>query len=80
MYGSVGDDKKLDFILNTLKFDGGFNYKKEKPADALQRLCPDGLDIYYDNVGGEQLQVAIDKMKAFGRIGERAWIQNTGAS
>lgn len=70
VYGSVGDDKKLDFILNELKFDGGFNYKKEKPAAALQRMCPEGLDIYYENVGGEQLEAAIDHMKPFGRIGE----------
>jgi len=68
VYGSVGSDDKLDFILNDLKFDGGFNYKKEKPAEALKRLCPEGLDIYYENVGGEQLQAAMDAMKAFGRI------------
>lgn len=68
VYGSVGDDKKLDFILKELGFDGGFNYKKEKPAEALQRMCPDGLDIYYENVGGEQLEAAIDHMKPYGRI------------
>jgi len=66
--GSVGDDKKLDFIINELGFDSGFNYKKEKPADALARLCPDGIDIYYENVGGEQLEAAINAMKPFGRI------------
>lgn len=66
--GSVGDDAKLDYILNELKFDGGFNYKKEKPADALARLAPEGLDIYFENVGGETLQAAFDAMKNFGRI------------
>lgn len=66
--GSVGDDKKLDFILKELGFDAGFNYKKEKPADALARLAPDGIDIYYENVGGEQLEAAINAMKPFGRI------------
>lgn len=66
--GSVGDDEKLSFIQNELKFDGGFNYKKEKPADALARLAPNGIDIYYENVGGEQLQAALDAMNAFGRI------------
>jgi NADPH-dependent curcumin reductase CurA len=48
--GSVGDDKKLDFITKQLGFDGGFNYKKEKPLEALQRLAPQGIDIYYENV------------------------------
>lgn len=66
--GSVGDDKKLEFITSELKFDSGFNYKKEKPADALARLAPNGIDIYYENVGGEQLEAAIDAMNNFGRI------------
>lgn len=67
--GSVGDDAKLDFIVNELGFDGGFNYKKEKSAlEALQRLAPDGVDIYYENVGGEQLEAAIECMNVFGRI------------
>ena len=48
--GSVGDDKKLEFIEKDLGFDGGFNYKKEKPSEALQRLAPEGIDIYYENV------------------------------
>lgn len=48
--GSVGDDKKLDFITSQLGFDGGFNYKTEKPLDALERLAPEGIDIYYENV------------------------------
>ena len=66
--GSVGSDEKLSFIEKELGFDGGFNYKKEKPADALKRLAPKGIDIYYENVGGEQLEAAIDAMSDFGRI------------
>lgn len=66
--GSVGSDDKLDFITKEMGFDGGFNYKKEKPLEALQRLAPDGIDIYYENVGGEQLEAAIAHMKPFGRI------------
>ena len=68
--GSVGADDKLEFITKTLGFDAGFNYKKEKPADALKRLAPDGLDIYYDNVGGEHLEAALNAMKQHGRIGK----------
>ena len=67
--GSVGSDDKLKFILEELGFDGGFNYKKEKPSEALARLAPKGLDIYYENVGGEQLEAAIGAMKDRGRIG-----------
>ena len=66
--GSVGSDEKLDYILKDLGFDGGFNYKKEKPIDALKRLAPNGIDIYYENVGGEQLEAALDCLNDFGRI------------
>lgn len=66
--GSVGSDEKLDYITKELGFDGGFNYKKEKPLDALRRLAPDGIDIYYENVGGEQLEAALEVMNNFGRI------------
>jgi NADPH-dependent curcumin reductase CurA len=66
--GSVGSDEKLDFIVNELGFDAGFNYKKEKPGAALKRLAPQGIDIYYENVGGEHLEAALDNMNVFGRI------------
>lgn len=66
--GSVGSDDKLDFITKELKFDSGFNYKKEKAADALKRLAPNGIDIYYENVGGEQLEAALDNLNQWGRI------------
>ncbi|RDW87613.1 hypothetical protein BP5796_03307 [Coleophoma crateriformis] len=66
--GSVGDNEKLDFITKELNFDGGFNYKTEKPADALARLAPNGVDIYYENVGGEHLEAALDAMSDFGRV------------
>ncbi|KAJ5682780.1 hypothetical protein N7462_005945 [Penicillium macrosclerotiorum] len=66
--GSVGSDEKLEYITKELGFDGGFNYKTEKPAEALARLAPEGLDIYYENVGGEHLEAALDAMKNFGRI------------
>ncbi|KAF4548470.1 NADP-dependent oxidoreductase RED1-like protein [Elsinoe fawcettii] len=65
--GSVGDDEKLKFITEELGFEG-FNYKKETTADALKRLSPDGIDIYYENVGGDTLEAAINAMKPFGRI------------
>lgn len=66
--GSVGSDDKLKLIVDDLGFDGGFNYKKEKPANALARLAPQGLDIYYENVGGEQLEAALNVMNNHGRI------------
>lgn len=66
--GSVGSDDKLEFITKELGFDGGFNYKKEKPGEALARLAPDGVDIYFENVGGEQLDAVLEVMNTHGRI------------
>ena len=70
--GSVGSDEKLSFIRKELNFDEGFNYKKEQPSDALKRLAPKGIDIYFDNVGGEHLDAAIAAMNNYGRISEQS--------
>lgn len=71
--GSVGSDEKLKYITETLGFDGGFNHKKESPAKGLGRvlgeLGKEGIDIYYDNVGGETLDAALVVFNLFGRIG-----------
>ncbi|GFG16205.1 putative reductase RED1 [Aspergillus udagawae] len=66
--GSVGSAEKLRFLMDELKFDGGFNYHEESAKDALMRLAPEGIDIYFDNVGGEQLEAALSAMKRKGRI------------
>lgn len=66
--GSVGDDRKLEYITKDLGFDAAFNYKNEKPRDALKRLAPNGIDIYYENVGGEHFEAALDALNNFGRI------------
>ncbi|KAI0888811.1 NAD(P)-binding protein [Annulohypoxylon maeteangense] len=66
--GSVGSDEKLDFILKELGFDAGFNYKKERPWDALGRLAPGGIDVYYENVGGAHLEAALEHLRVRGRV------------
>lgn len=66
--GSVGSDEKLTFITQTLGFAGGFNYRTEDPLRALRRLAPTGIDIYYDNVGGAQLEAALEVLNRHGRI------------
>ncbi|KAL9639254.1 MAG: hypothetical protein Q9164_001038 [Protoblastenia rupestris] len=66
--GSVGSDDKLEFIKQELNFHDGFNYKKEEAVVALKRLAPNGIDIYFENVGGEQLDAALGAMNNFGRI------------
>ncbi|KAK2012885.1 zinc-binding dehydrogenase [Colletotrichum eremochloae] len=74
--GSVGSDEKLDFIIKELGFDAGFNYKKEKPGDALPRLAPNGIDIYFENVGGDHLEAALASMNVDGRIAVCGMIAN----
>ncbi|KAK4141543.1 uncharacterized protein C8A04DRAFT_13997 [Dichotomopilus funicola] len=66
--GSVGSEEKLRYIVEELGFDGGFNYKREKPKTALKRLAPGGIDIYYENVGGEHLEAALGALRDFGRV------------
>jgi NADPH-dependent curcumin reductase CurA len=45
VYGSVGDDAKLEYLLKDLNFDGGFNYKKDAAKDILPKLIPQGIGI-----------------------------------
>ncbi len=67
--GSAGSDEKVSWLLDTAKIDAALNYKIARNLSfELERLCPDGIDIYYDNVGGKHLETALDNMKPGGRI------------
>ncbi len=67
--GSAGSDEKISWLLETAGVDDAINYKKVGDLTAeLARLCPEGIDIYYENVGGEHLEAALDNMKLYGRI------------
>jgi len=66
--GSAGSDEKVRVLRDELGFDGAFNYKTTRPSEALRELAPDGIDIYFDNVGGGHLQAALSAMNNFGRI------------
>ncbi|XP_044500523.1 2-alkenal reductase (NADP(+)-dependent)-like [Mangifera indica] len=67
--GSAGSKKKVDILKSKLGFDDAFNYKEEHDLDkALKRCFPDGIDIYFDNVGGKLLDVVLLNMRLKGRI------------
>jgi len=67
--GSAGTSQKIDLLKNKLGFDEAFNYKEEPDFDAaLKRYFPQGIDIYFDNVGGEMLDAALDNMRVHGRV------------
>jgi NADPH-dependent curcumin reductase CurA len=65
--GSAGSEAKLDW-LRELGFDEVFNYRESSPRHALAELAPDGIDIYFDNVGGDHLEAAIGAARTHGRI------------
>ncbi len=64
----AGSDEKCDWLKNELGADHVINYKKENALEALKKTCTNGIDIYFDNVGGETLDAALTLMNKFGRI------------
>ena len=66
--GIAGSDEKCRWILDDLGFDSAINYKTENIAKILRQHCPTGIDIYFDNTGGEILQAALFRMNHGGRI------------
>jgi NADPH-dependent curcumin reductase CurA len=65
--GSAGSSEKLAW-LEELGFDASFDYRAEPVRDALARLAPDGIDVYFDNVGGDHLEAAIGALRTRGRV------------
>ncbi|XP_061360190.1 NADPH-dependent oxidoreductase 2-alkenal reductase-like isoform X5 [Gastrolobium bilobum] len=67
--GSAGTKEKVDLLKNKLGFDEAFNYKEEPDLNAtLKRYFPEGIDIYFDNVGGKTLDAVLLNMRVHGRI------------
>jgi hypothetical protein len=66
--GSAGSDDKVELLTKELGFDHAFNYNDGSILGHLKELAPNGLDVYFDNVGAEHLQAAIMCMRPFGRI------------
>ncbi|KAJ9050019.1 hypothetical protein DSO57_1018452 [Entomophthora muscae] len=67
--GSAGTDEKVNYLTKELNFDAAFNYKKTKNLiSTLKELCPSGIDIYFDNVGGETLEAALSLCNDFARV------------
>jgi NADPH-dependent curcumin reductase CurA len=65
--GSAGSAEKLAWLAE-LGFDASFDYHEDRPRKALRELAPDGIDVYFDNVGGETLEAAIGALNRYGRI------------
>lgn len=65
--GSAGSDDKVAHVVDELGFDDAFNYRSAPVAKQLREAAPDGIDVYFDNVGGEHLEAAVGAMRIYGR-------------
>jgi NADPH-dependent curcumin reductase CurA len=66
--GAAGSAEKVNVLVNEFGFDAAFNYKDGAIAEQLRVAAPDGIDVYFDNVGGEHLEAALSAMRNHGRI------------
>jgi NADPH-dependent curcumin reductase CurA len=66
--GSCGSDDKVEYLLNELGIDYAFNYKTSSIARELHIGLPEGIDVYFENVGGAHLDAACGQMRPLGRI------------
>jgi len=66
--GIAGGPDKCRYLVDELGFDGAVDYKRDDAHSQLAALCPDGIDVYFDNVGGELLDLAMLMLKKRARI------------
>jgi NADPH-dependent curcumin reductase CurA len=66
--GIAGSAEKCTWLLGTAGFDHAINYKADNVAAALRRACPDGIDLYWDNVGGPILNTCLAQLAMHGRV------------
>jgi NADPH-dependent curcumin reductase CurA len=65
--GSAGSDEKVSWLLQ-IGFDAAFNYKAAPVYEQLRHAAPDGIDVYFDNVGGDHLEAALSVLRRGGRV------------
>ena len=68
MIGIAGGPEKCGWLTGELGFDGAIDYKGEDVSKRLRELCPKGLDVFFDNVGGEILEAALANLAWHARI------------
>ncbi len=66
--GSAGSDAKVKHLTEKLGFDAAFNYRDGNVTELLTAAAPDGIDVYFDNVGGDHLEAALWAMNTYGRV------------
>lgn len=78
--GIAGGDKKCALLTDEYNMDAAIDYKNEDVGARLDELCPDGIDAFFDNVGGEILDAVLARMNDFGRIAQCGAISMYNAS
>lgn len=68
VFGCAGSVEKVSLIVDALGADGAVNRHDGSALELLQGLAPDGITLYYDNVGGEQLEAALERLQGGGRV------------
>jgi NADPH-dependent curcumin reductase CurA len=66
--GIAGGKEKCNWLTGELGFEAAIDYEHEDTAQRVAELCPDGIDVYYDNVGGEILDIALDNLALHARV------------
>ncbi|MEA2912114.1 MAG: hypothetical protein QOJ15_4195 [Bradyrhizobium sp.] len=66
--GTAGGKEKCDWLVNEAHFDAAIDYKSEDVGTRLSELCPNGIDVFFDNVGGEILNEVLARINIQGRI------------
>lgn len=66
--GVAGSDEKCEWLTKELGFDAALNYKSVPPYKGLKENCPEGIDVYFDNTGGDILEAVLFRMNQGGRI------------
>ena len=66
--GIAGGKDKCYYLVNDLGFDAAIDYKNENIYSGLNKHCPDGIDVFFDNVGGDILEAALSKLRMHARI------------
>ena len=70
--GSAGSEEKVRYLLDELGLDAAFNYRDRPVVDRLREAAPDGIDVYFDNVGGDHLEAALATLRRLG-TGRAVW-------
>lgn len=79
--GSAGSDEKVAYLLDELGVDAAFNYRSGAVVELLRAAAPDGIDVYFDSVGGDHLEAALAVLRPWGRValcGAISDYENTG--